>query len=222
MGSKLAVVGVAGVALLLARDALRNLGATKRECRRVLPGDDLVPDPALVTTRAVTIGASTAQVWPWLVQIGQNRGGFYSYETLENIAGLDIHNADRVHPEWQRLAEGDQVWLAPAGRPGLRDGLALTVRQVVDQQLLVLSGEPAETVWSFHLRSLGPHRCRLVSRTRTSRGHGVAALAVELFDPVTLIMTRKMLREIKRRAENEAPLPVESPAAHELSMSKGP
>jgi hypothetical protein len=221
MGPKLAVVGVAGVALLLARDALRNLGATKRECRTGFPGDDLVPDPAVVTTRAVTIEAPAAQVWRWLVQIGQNRGGFYSYETLENLIGLDIHNADRVHPEWQTLLEGDKVWLAPPGRPGMREGLALTVRQVVDEQLLVLFGESADAVWSFHIHSWGPRRCRLISRSRTSRAHGFTGLAVELFDPVTLIMTRKMLREIKRRAENESLLPVESPTAHDLSMSKG-
>ncbi|MDR1151534.1 MAG: hypothetical protein LBK72_03485, partial [Bifidobacteriaceae bacterium] len=91
----------------------RSWGATASERTRDLPGDDLIPFPRLQATRAIGISASPADVWPWLVQLGQDRGGFYSYDVLENVMGLDIHSADAIHPEWQGLAPGDTVLLAP-------------------------------------------------------------------------------------------------------------
>lgn len=66
----------------------------------LLPGDELVEDPGIQTTRALTIDAAVRDVWPWLAQIGQDRGGFYSYEWLENLAGCRMRNAWRIHPEW--------------------------------------------------------------------------------------------------------------------------
>jgi len=88
-------------------------GATEAEVRRALPGDELLPNPKLSATHAITIHAPVAEVWPWLAQIGQGRGGFYSYTWIENLLGCDIHNADRVHPEWQNLKAGDQILLHP-------------------------------------------------------------------------------------------------------------
>ncbi len=86
---------------------LRRWGATADEVSRPLPGDDLVPDPLYTTTHAITVRAPPKAVWPWLVQIGQNRGGFYTYDALENLAGLNVRSADRVHPEWQGLRAGE-------------------------------------------------------------------------------------------------------------------
>ena len=131
----------AGVALLYAaRRYYRNWGTTKEECRMALPGDELVSWPAVQTTEGVWIDAPPGAVWPWLVQMGQDRGGLYSYQTLENLVGLHYHNADRIHPEWQRLAPGDVMRLAPKGWMGLRDGIAMTVVDVVEQQSIVLRG----------------------------------------------------------------------------------
>ena len=206
MTSKAAVGLIAGVvpALLVARDVLRDWGATKGEQALRLPGDELVPEPAVVVTRAVTVEAPAERVWPWLVQIGQDRGGMYSYEWLENLFGLDIHNADEIRPEWQHLAPGDAVWLVPPGVLGLADGLALTVDLVVPARSLVLRvGGPWHAVWSFHLRPYGSTRCRLISRSRSPRAYGLARVGAELFDPITLLMTRKMLLGIKARAERE-------------------
>jgi hypothetical protein len=76
-----------------------------------MPGDELVPQPVLLSTRAVTIDAPPSAVWPWLAQIGQGRGGLYSYDALENLMGLDIHSADTLVPESQQLAPGDLVRL---------------------------------------------------------------------------------------------------------------
>ena len=93
-------------------------GATDAEVKKRLPGDELMPHPKWGFTHAVTIKAPVAEVWPWIVQMGQGRGGFYSYEFLENLVGCDIHNADRIIPEFQNLKVGDAIKLA-ARVPGL-------------------------------------------------------------------------------------------------------
>jgi hypothetical protein len=99
-----AVAGVASAAVYIAaiRPWMLNWGASADDARRPLPGDELTPDDPIESTNAVTIDAPVEEVWPWLAQLGQDRGGFYSYEWLENLAGCRMHNADRIHPEWQR------------------------------------------------------------------------------------------------------------------------
>jgi hypothetical protein len=89
-------------------------GATEEELSKPLPGDELVPDPAIEPTQAITVNAPVEEVWPWLAQVGQDRGGFYSYEWLENLAGCEMRNADRIHPEWQHREVGEIVFLHPA------------------------------------------------------------------------------------------------------------
>jgi hypothetical protein len=111
-----AVGGVvaAGVALVRARSL--RWGATYEELNTALPGDELVPDADLTATRAVTVDAGAGDVWPWIAQLGQGRGGFYSYDVLENLVGLDIHSADRIVPEWQGIEVGDEVKFPSPGR----------------------------------------------------------------------------------------------------------
>jgi hypothetical protein len=99
---------------------------------RTLPGDDLISPVDLTATRAITIHATAAQVWPWIAQLGQGRGGFYIYDFLDNLVGCDIHSADRIVPEWQRIDIGAQVKLVPQ--------VALSVAVVVPARALVLRG----------------------------------------------------------------------------------
>lgn len=205
MVSRLLLGATTTALALAARTTLRNWGATKAECRASLPGDEFVPEPATVITRAVTVEAPAEEVWRWLVQIGQGRGGMYSYEGLENAFGLDIHNADEIRPEWQHLAVGDEVRLVRRGWLGMPEGLALEVGRIEPGRSIVLLEEPWHAVWSFHIRPHGPQRCRLVSRSRSPRSHGVARLTAELLDPITMVMTRKMLLGIKARAQRSAP-----------------
>jgi hypothetical protein len=87
---------------------MRRWGSTPIERAAALPGDELVPDPNQ-QTHAVTISAAAAAVWPWLVQIGQGRAGFYSHDRLERMVGARITNAEKIHPEWQRVGVGDLV-----------------------------------------------------------------------------------------------------------------
>lgn len=89
------------------------MGGDRRGMRCRPPRDDLIPIPDLLATRAITVPAAADQVWPWIVQLGQGRGGFYSYDVLENLVGCDIHSADRVVAQWQDLKVGDHVKLHP-------------------------------------------------------------------------------------------------------------
>lgn len=199
---------VAGTLAVLygARRFYRNWGATKEESRMHLAGDELLSRPVIQTTEAVWVDAPAATVWQWLVQVGQDRGGLYTFETLENLAGLQYHNADRVHPEWQNLEPDDTVRLVPRGWMGLRDGIALTVVDVVDRESIVLrttSPELWDSVWSFHAIPHWDDRCRLMVRIRTRLRHPGQVFADELAGPLKALVTRGMLLGIKRRAQQQ-------------------
>ena len=194
------------------RRALHSWGATNDDLNRAHPGDEILPGPVSCTTYAVSVAASAEQVWPWLVQMGQDRGGMYSYERLENLFGLDIHNSRHIRSEWQHLAPGDQVRVVPAGRLGMPDGYAFRVALVDPPRALVLRQQPPEhpwnATWAFLIQADGPRRCRLLARSRSARSagrQGVLARAAEhLMQPVVFVMTRKMLIGIKERAEQLA------------------
>ena len=211
------VVRVAGAITLLyaARRYYRNWGTTKEETQTTLPGDELVRRPSVQSTEGVWIDAPPAAIWPWLVQMGQDRGGLYSLDTVADLIGLDYENADRIHPEWQQLAPGDTIRIAPQGWMGLRHGLTLTVEQVIEESTLVLRGTPPgfpwETVWSFHLLPRWQDSCRFLIRTRTRLRHPGEVLGVELAGPVTSLVTRGLMLGIKRRVD-EVRAPIDGPA----------
>jgi len=207
-------VTVAVAAVLRTRQ--RRWGATDDEVNRTLPGDDLISPADLTATRAITIHTTAAQVWPWIAQLGQGRGGFYSYDFLENLVGCDIHSADRIVPEWQRIDIGAQVKLAPQ--------VALSVALVVPARALVLRGgipmgntpPPCHVTWAFVLREAANRTSRLVVRERYRYTRRWAPLLVEPVQFVSLLMTQRMLRGIKQRAERTtrtAP-PSESPCGN--------
>jgi hypothetical protein len=173
--------------LVVGRPLMLHWGATCEELRAELPGDELVPEPATQSTRAVTIDAPVEAVWPWLAQIGQDRAGFYSYEQLENLAGCDMHNAERVHPEWQSREPGELVPLHP------RTGLP--VARFEPGRVLALEGWGA-----FVLAPHGSDATRLIARGRVRRGLGALANAL-LMEIPHFLMERKMLLGIKERAE---------------------
>jgi hypothetical protein len=183
-------------------------GATDDEVVRPLPGDELVPEAIYESTRAVTIHAPSSQVWPWLLQIGQGRGGFYSYEWLENLIGARIRNADRILPDHQILETGDEIFFAAFDRYG--DYSRSTVAVLEPERALVLGppddpvGQAAarftgEGTWAFVLDPIDEYSTRLIVRTRT---HAWGShLLFLLFDPAHFVMERKMLLGIKARAE---------------------
>lgn len=133
---RLAALGAAitapiGAYALIVRPWTRRWGVDAADATRELPGDHLVPEPTLVETRAITIDAAPADIWPWLVQMGYGRGGWYSYDQMD----MKGHSATEVVPEWQQLAVGDTVPTHPAG--GFEAAL------VDREQALVLYVDPA-------------------------------------------------------------------------------
>lgn len=172
-----------------------------------LPGDELVADPVVQATQAVWINAAPSAVWPWLLQIGQDRAGIYSYRLLEKLVGLRGHNGDRVHPEWQQLAVGDVVRLTPNGWMGRRDGVMLTVAEIVPEKHLVLRATrpslPWDAVWSFHVVPHWDDRSRLIARARSGLRHPGEVLGMEAVRPITALMMRGTVLGIKHRVERQ-------------------
>jgi hypothetical protein len=196
-----AVLGGAAAYLLVGRRWQLRWGATNEERDAALPGDDLIANPDLVATRAITVHTGADQVWPWIVQLGQGRGGFYSYDALENLVGCDIHSADRVLSQWQDLKVGDQIKLHPE--------VALGVAVVEPGRALVLRGgvpmgaapPPYDFTWAFILRERPEGTTRLLIRERYAYTQQWAPLLVEPVAVVAFVMTQRMLRGIKERAE---------------------
>jgi hypothetical protein len=187
----------------------RRWGATSGEVTRRLPGDELVPRPRLITTRAITIHAPVQTVWSWLVQIGQGRGGFYSYQALETLAGCKIDAVDRIVSALQVLQVGDLIQFGPAGYP------RFTVSAVDRMRSLVLQSrdDEATTVWIFVLETLDSGDTRLIVRDRTDYVPTLRQFLVwrMLMEPIHFVMERKMLLGLKQRAEAGAG---GRPAAH--------
>jgi hypothetical protein len=221
---------MAGVVLAVAYPAARRWairwGASVDEAAMPLPGDDLLLDPSMETTRAITIDAPAVAVWPWLVQMGQDRAGLYSYDWLERLVGLDFHNADRIVPEWQRLEVGDQIRAAPASA-GPEAGFTVVA---VDpgRSLVTAIGDPAVVVpaaqagrleeggtWTFVLHPLAGHRSRLVVRLRSRFGlpRPLEVLLARLVEPLHFVMERKQLLGIAERARRPHPLPRLAPGS---------
>lgn len=167
----LAVVTTALYALVIRPWHLR-WGAEPGDEQRELPGDEFLPEGGTQILHAVTIDAPVEAVWPWLAQLGQDRGGFYSYEWLENLAGCEMSNADRIHPSWQHRELGETVHLHPAG--GLR------VNVFEPGRALGLDG------WgTFALEPVGEDRTRLIARGGTERGAAAASYAVLMEIPIS-------------------------------------
>jgi hypothetical protein len=187
-----ALAGDAGLAVYVkgVRPWLSRWGATDEEVVKELPGDETVSNPRSQQTRAVTVHAPVEQVWPWLAQIGQDRAGFYSYDWLGNLAGCRVHNADRIHPEWQERGVGEVVRLWPSA--------GLTLVRLDPGRALAMSGG-----WYFALEPTEGLGSRLIARWRHDPDRYRTAFALLIEFP-HFLMERRMLLGIKERAERAA------------------
>ena len=190
-------------------------GATHVDRVVRLPGDELSPRAYHTITHAVNIDAPPEAVWPWIMQIGQDRSGFYSYRFLENLAGCDMPSVRKIMPEWQNRAKGDTVWFATPKRYG---GRARMVATIVEPQRSMTLATPAdwkrfqsgdeglETTWTFALIPKPDGATRLIARTRAVAYPTFATRLLNylFWEPVHFLMERKMLLTIELLAEQEA------------------
>jgi len=175
-------------------------GATDEEVARTLPGDEMVKRPSFNATRSVTIRAQPEEIWPWLVQVGCKRAGWYSYDWIDN---LGAPSAERIIPALQNLKVGDTVPMSPDGKQGF------TVERIDPNRFMLWASKDNTATWAWGLYGSGQGRTRLVTRVRL-RYRWLPPWTVFnlLFDPGDFVMMRKMLLGLKRRAErmsNDAP-----------------
>jgi hypothetical protein len=172
-------------------------GTTPSDLARVMAGDALLVNPTYSGTMAVIVNAPPEDIWPWLLQIGYQRGGLYSYDWLDRLFGyLDRPSATRILPEFQHLAVGDRI---PLGR-----GPSWPVAAVEPNRALVLDMRNMgdfDWVWQFGLYPIDEKQTRLVSRSRVGTRSGWARLATYAIEPAGFVMTRRMLLGLKQRAE---------------------
>lgn len=183
-------------------------GTIGTEATDPLPGDELVARPKWSNTLGISIEASPADVWPWIAQLGQGRGGFYTYQALENLVGCKITNTTEILSEHQHPVAGEGIRLF-AGGP------ALAIEIVKPPNTLVLFGSPAgdggetggTSTWQFVVKPDPGSGSRLLVRGRYECGsdwrsrRGFARFPLEA---ITFVMSRKMMHEIKRLAEHHA------------------
>lgn len=204
-------VGGTLIASPLLRGWYNRWGATQAELQQALPGDELVPNPQLGYTRAITIHAPVKKTWPWLAQLGQGRGGFYSYDGLENLIGCNIHSVEQINPEWQDPQPGGLIRMGPAGYP------SFAIVSIDPPHALVLvsadpqTGQPVTwadqkdkgysiATWQFALQPGDAGATRLLVRQRLSYSSDLS-LPWRLTEPVSFVMERQMLLGIRQRAE---------------------
>lgn len=183
------------------RDWRTTWGATAGEVDATVPGDSLVPDAKWSYTHAVTIDAPPERVWPWIAQLGQGRGGFYSYDRLENLVGCDVTNATEILPEFQKLRAGDKVLLHPKVPP-------LSVAILEPGSHLVLRSDISDTgdtsTWAFQLVRKTDGGTRLIERGRFTNGPGLTshlAFGPTFVEPISFVMSRRMLLTIRTLSE---------------------
>ncbi len=185
---------LAAVYWLIVRPMHQNWGASAQEVSGKMAGDHLISAERVVSTRAITIEAPVSRVWPWIVQTGQNRGGFNSYDWLENLFGAKMVNATTIHPEWQHPQPGDTVYF---GKDQPFERLSL----VKKNEYYAIGG------WTFYLFTTGTEQTRLIIRYPSMKVKGSTLNTIyyySLFEPIHFIMEAGMMMGIKRKAEKSS------------------
>ena len=193
----LVILAVAVLYWFPIRRWMSRWGATASDLARVMAGDGLLVDPTYSGTTVVVVDAAPEHIWPWLVQIGYQRGGLYSYDWLDRLVGyLDRPSATCILPQFQHLAVGDEI---PLGR-----GPGWPVAILEPNRALVLDMRNLgafDWVWQFGLYAMDEKRTRLVSRSRVRTRTTWARLFTYAIEPAGFLMTRRMLLGLKWRAE---------------------
>ena len=197
LGVIIALIVCVVLAVILLTPWMYRWNTTPEERTAVYPGDELINDPARIANRAVTIDASPEEIYPWILQIGADKSGMYSYTWLENLVGCKMARVEVIKPEWQNLKEGDLMKMCAgdfAPPPYI-------VAQVIPNQAVVFGhqedGKWVET-WAFVLVPQADGTTRLITRTRTQMASGMW----NVVNPISFVMERKMLWTIQSLAGN--------------------
>ncbi len=206
--------GVEGLILLplillswpLSKRWFSNWGATTLECSKVWPGDVLTPSAIKIFTCAIDIDASAEIVWSWVVQFGLERAGFYSYELLERMIGIPVKNVEVLLPDYQLLELETEIKLHP-NTPAIPIGDLLETRHICFGQIgntTVDTPDPRRS-WSIYIELLNHKSCRLLLRSCIEELRIPTLgkrLGLALEEPIDFLMEQRMLRTIRRLAEN--------------------
>ncbi len=196
-----------GIYEWISRPIIRQWGTKEDEATRALPGDDIIRSASHQETRGVTVLAPASIVWNWVAQLGQNRSGFYSFRTLENVLGSDMPEVRRLDPKLERWSVGDRLWMIPESKGG---GTGyMTLRAIEPGRALAFEGMspfgPLRGTWTLVVVPDGPNRTRLLARDRASGGGPTLAvlLSREVFEPMHFVMMHRMFLGIKELAEGK-------------------
>ena len=199
-----ALIGGAALYRSFLRAPILTWGATRDEASRRLPGDELLEEADGTATRAITINAPPSAVWPWIAQMGPSpRGGAYTYDWIENLLGLNMHSVDHVLSEFQHPQVGDGFGYGPN---------KMSFRLVEPEHVLAAQSEDSNWVWTFVIEQTQEGKTRLISRNRFRLPKLKDKIGMIPMEPASLVMERRMLHGIKKRAENLGRRPHE--AAH--------
>jgi hypothetical protein len=194
------VAALAAVAYaVLIRPRLLSWGSTDEERTRPMPGDDIEPDAEYVTTRASTIQAPTEAVWPWLIQMGQDRAGFYTHNWVERLLLSGIPDTAEVRPEWQHLEVGDlmrtnrDIGGKPMGWP--------VVAVDPGRSLVVRSENMPSGTYSFVIEQLDDDASRLIVRDRAHWKRWEWPFVTLVYEPLHAYMESGLISGVRRRAE---------------------
>ncbi len=190
------ILAITVIAVILLTPWMDRWGAVDDEITATLSGDELLTEPAQVVNRAITIRATPEQIYPWILQLGADKGGMYSYSWFEGLLNCPQVNADRIHPDWQGLKVGDLVKMCP----GKFGPVPYTVALLEPSSAVVMGHQENGAwvdLWQFVIQRLPDGTSRLLLRTRTNMTGGFWSI----IHPGVFIMERGMLRGIRDRAE---------------------
>lgn len=190
----------------------KHWGATVSEQHRALPGDEIIPDPIGQETRAITIRKGVGAVWPWVAQLGQDRGGFYSFDMLENLVGCEMPVGEALVPDKQAWAVGDKLWMYPPDKADGRGYATLRVYQpgralgFAARSFGTPATAPPDGSWSFFLEPVNDSTTRMVVRGRGAGGRTLLGGAFDraVFEPMHFVMERRMMIGIRQLAEGRS------------------
>lgn len=194
----LAALGILAVAVtILLMPQMDRWGATPDEIRGSFTGDELVSSPRVGYTRAISINATAEEIYPWIVQLGAEKGGMYSYSAFEtNILQCELINADAIHEEWQNLKVGDPMKMCPG-----TSGPPPYIIAIIEPDHAIVMGHKENgswtDIWQFILVPQSDASTRLVIRSRSA----LQGWFWDVIRPGEFIMMRGMMLGIKERAE---------------------